>query len=163
MDKETFVGIVCSGIRRKRVRSNVREELYDHIESKTDEMMQKEGITKEEAEQRTVSEMGDAQVLFRQYQALDQKYRAATALTLLFTILAVAGAATVILSFPPIALTGLAHEISQVYEGTRTTGLAAGVGLATVILLTLAFILMIPVSVKIGEIRIAKFLQTLNI
>lgn len=57
-DKDTFLEHACEQVRYQPIRESLRKELDDHIEDRELEY-RREGLTKEEAEERAVKQMGD--------------------------------------------------------------------------------------------------------
>jgi cell division protein FtsW (lipid II flippase) len=59
---EEFVEEICSHVKLKRAHKEIRIELLNHIEEKTEDLML-EGISEEEASKKALSEMGQASII----------------------------------------------------------------------------------------------------
>jgi cell division protein FtsW (lipid II flippase) len=70
---EEFVEEICSHVNLKRAHKEIRIELLNHIEEKTEDLIL-EGMTVEEASKKTLSEMGEAAIIGSQ---LNESHKAA--------------------------------------------------------------------------------------
>lgn len=84
MDKKSFLDEVCAHIRAKRMHGEIRAELSAHIDDLTEEFCRRDGMDRNDAQARAVSEMGDGAAIG---SALDRQHRPHTDFILLAIIM----------------------------------------------------------------------------
>lgn len=121
---DEYINRVCSHVKYKDARNEIKEELLDHLEEKIEELMEN-GMTEEEAVKKSILQMGDAEIIGKQ---LNESHKAVPEISII--LLTAALSLIGLLSIYFIVMSGISLNIDSVYKTVLYNVLGYGIMIA---------------------------------